>query len=341
MFSGGIPLTPADKSRLEVLSTEAGGLSSDLTALKDGMGPLYSEFSDEKGELSDLTAEKGDANNEYTKSHEGYTDAKADADRARADYRTDKSEAKQEEQRVRSKQDALVADNRRIRDKARALVTQEGELATLQRRAEFLRMTYVTEIENQYEMACLQAISENMNASGAILLSFHAASMKLNGAVSGSQTNVSAALNKPTYLNIAVERIKPTTHQQAENDVRGQQERVDDAKGQIAEMQADSYHRDDLAQAQKDAAKEVAERDRSKVDFDRKDAAAKGAKRGRDDSRVAFRDKEKAERRQQEVLRDYEQRIRVATRESEKKSEEIAANGRKRQDIVDKTYVKT
>ncbi len=342
MFSGGLQISRAEKGKLDDLGEKAGEIAGQLSDIKGEMEPMYSDLSAEKDTLSDLTGEKSDKSNDYSKKAEDYTDKKADADRARTDHRTEKQEAEREKQRVRNKEEARTAYERKKEDKARAIATNENELAILKRRAQFLRETYYTEVNNQYEMACLQGICENMNASGAILLSFHAASMRLNAAgIPDVNTNVSAALNKPTYLNIAVERVKPTTHLQAENDVRGQESRVADAKKQLGEMAADKYHDQDLAQAKIDHAREVGERDQAKAKFDKDDATAKAAKKAREGSRVAFRDAEKAERDRQRLINEAQDKIRRKQHEADQKQAELATNGRERQKITDKAMVKT
>ena len=339
MYSGGIPLTPADKSTLEALGTRAGELNGELSGIKDEMGPLYDDLNGGKDTLSDLAGDKSDRGQDYTKGQEGYKDAKELADLARADHRTEKGEARQEELRVRGKEEARTAFERQKEDRSRSLITQGNESGILQRRADFLRQANATEIFDQYELACTQVICENQRFGGEYMVCMYNASRILNAAKTGIRTNASAEFKRPTYLNAAIERVRPT-HIQAQNEADGQKARVQDAQAHLDKMVADTYNDDALIHARGDAAKAVAERDTAKVDFDRKDVAAKAAKGAREGTRVAYTDAEKAERAQQRIIRDYERSIQEKTREAERKSAEIAENGRERQGIIDKTYVK-
>jgi len=316
MFAGGA-LTRAQADRLNVLTDEAG-------VLRDDAAKLYEQKLAEQGNLDGASAGQTEKGNEYQTAREGYDDKNADKSRAEADQRTEEQEARGRKNALESKQEALEADGRRAdsyereqRDPVLEKIREYEDLAHFQF-GEWARRLFQRD-----GMAKLQAILEQEHAFGDILISWHAACMKMASAVAGvgMSSAISAVFNPHKYLNVPADNL--------EDGSRITRKQLDglyadrDAKDErLEELRNDPYAANEVSEAEGKLAEANAKRDSTGKDFESKKAAAESAKADRESTRVAYEADAKRVKDVEAVLRNYDAKIQEKQREQQKIADE-------------------
>lgn len=317
MYAGGITLKPAQKDRLDTLSDEAKKVRDERQALLDSK-------TGEQANLDNLSNDTSEAGNEYQIAQEEFSDEKADKDRAEADFRTEKQEARGRERDLEGKVEADEADKRNAdkyeREQLDPILEKIKEYEDL---ARFQFGEWARRLFQQEQMAKLQVICERENEFGDILLSWHAACMKIGAAIAGvgGAASISAAFNPHKYLTIPDERLEDGSRI-TRKQLDGLYADRDAKQGRLEELRNDPYTAKEVSEARGKLAEAGAKRDEEKRNFDGKTAAADDAKAKRESDREAYQDAQQAQRNMEAVLREYDRKIQAKANEQQQNSDE-------------------
>lgn len=303
---------------------ELNRLSDADRRIAEEMNPLYDKLRQIQGDGDAAAADKSEAGNAYSEAQEVHSDADREAQTAEGDWRTEKAQARNDADKLEQKEEQRTAYWRSVQDLERKLQTDNLNLGIAERMANFFKERFKEDYENQYTMACTQAIEEDKRAGGEILSAFWRSCAIMNAAMLGLRTTVSGALDKPKYLNTAVETIKPT-YQTYEAEAEAQAARNQDLADQIAEKRADPFYDNEVADARREVAESNAKRDGEKVSFDAAKAEKEAAKANREEAKDEYQDSEEAERGVQAHLREQQEKIRA----KQAKRDEISTDKQK------------
>lgn len=317
MYSAGA-LTRAQRDELNRLGGEDRRIVGE-------MQPLYDKLGQIQDQADAAAADKSEVGNAEREAQEAHVDAERESQTAESEWRTEKADAKGRKDRLEQKEEQRTAYLRSVQDLERKLQTDNLNLGIAERMANFFKERFQEDCENQYTMACMQAIEEDNRAGGEILSAFWRGCAIMNAAMLGLKTTVSGALDKPKYLNIADEMTIKPTYLTYEEEAEAQAARNQDLANQIAEKRADPFYDDEVADAGRELAEANGKRDGEKARFDAAKAEKDGAKAKREDEKSADQDSEERERDVQAHLREQQEKI----REKQAKREELGIDKQK------------
>lgn len=342
MFSGGAGMTTERKNLFDEINRQRADLYEKLNKgneeqkpyltkegeFNDALAKISTKMADGQNEAGNFEKNTQDAANAHQIASEEFGDAGTEEGYARSKANEEQSVARSREQELKQKQEAETAYERQLADLRRNIETQQVQLNGLWDSTKFYEDMFKRDLKSQYEMACIQQISEKRQFGVDALLAFNASRMKFANAIRGDSqaTSASALFNPHEYFNLPGAPVSPNQWLSTKNQAETQQANVDDLKKQLAEKNADSFPKNEVKEAKAELAEAVAKRESA----DKKYEIEKGEKKSAESARDAAKD---AVTKAQDAQRAKEAELRELQKQAKNLENEMAKNRAKREEI--------